>query len=324
MGLAPIVLFVFNRPEHTRKTIESLKKNPLSIESELFVFSDGPRNKNDVSDVEAVRAVIDTIDGFKTINVRKQSKNRGLADSVITGVSEVIGMYGKVIVVEDDLQFSPHFLDYMNKALDHYENDPRIFSIGGYSPPLDIPKGYTMDSYLSYRCCTWGWATWFDRWNKVDWGVKDFDGFINDQQSVERFNRGGDDMSQILKLQMAGKISSWGIRWDYAHFKNDAYCFRPNYSIVGNTGNDGSGVHCAPTDKFNVTINSRSNFAFPEPGQIQLDDQINRRFATFYDGRPRGETIPIAQAPRLSVGRRVSSRVVRSLPVLRKLMFWRS
>lgn len=296
MSLAPIVLFVFNRPEHTRKTIESLRKNPLAAESELFVFADGPRNAKDKAGVDAVGALIDALDGFKKITVHKKAANCGLAGSVIAGVSEVIRQYGRVIAVEDDLQFSPYFLNYMNEALDRYEDDPRVFSIGGYSPPLEIPQGYGEDSYLSYRCCTWGWATWRDRWEKVDWEVRDFDSFINDRESVERFNRGGDDMSIIFKLQMEGKLSSWGIRWDYAHFRNEAYCFRPAYSIVGNTGNDGTGIHCGPTDKYDVSINQQSDFVFPESGRLQVDEEINRRFATFYDGKVRsGTSIPVSR-----------------------------
>ena len=309
MILAPVVLFVFNRPQHTQRTIESLKKNLLARESELFVFSDGPRSKKDEADVEAVRAVIDAVGGFKNVTVHKKSVNRGLAGSVIEGVSEVIRQYGKAIVIEDDLQFSPHFLSYMNEALAHYEDDLRIFSIGGYSPPLEMPEGYAEDSYLSYRCCTWGWATWRDRWEKVDWAVQDFDSFCKDQDMIERFNRGGDDMFHILKLQMAGKISSWGIRWDYAHFKNEAYCFRPVFSIVGNTGNDGTGVHCGATDKFDVSINTQSIFSFPEPGRLQVDDEFNRRFATFYDGRQRNGEIPAIP-------------VAKKGSFLRRLMHW--
>ena len=293
MNFAPIILFVFNRPEHTHKTIESLKKNIQAVESELFVFSDGPRNQDDEADVKAVRSLIDAIDGFKKITIHKRNTNCGLAGSVIAGVSEVIGEFGKAIVLEDDLLFSPHFLKYMNETLVRYEDDPKVFSIGGYSPPLEMPEVYTEDSYLSYRCCTWGWATWGDRWNKVDWDVKDFDSFINDNTLVELFNRGGDDMSQILKLQMDGKISSWGIRWDYAHFKNNMHCFRPTYAIVGNIGNDGTGIHCGATDKYDVPINLQASFVFPESGQLQLDDEVNRRFATFYDGRERSATSQI-------------------------------
>lgn len=287
MKLAPIILFVFNRPEHTRATMESLKNNPLAADSELFVFSDGPRNRDDVETVAAVRAVIDATDGFKSITVNKRSSNRGLAGSVIEGVTDIIRRYGKVIVLEDDLQLSPYFLNYMNEALCRYENDQRIFSIGGYTPRLDIPEEYDKESFLSYRCCTWGWATWGNRWSIADWDVTDFDSFINDKKAVELFNRGGDDMSHIFKLQMAGKISSWAIRWDYAHFRNNAYCFRPIASLVSNTGNDGSGVHCSPTDKFNVPINTQSTFVLPDPDELSIDEEINRRFATFYDGRDR-------------------------------------
>lgn len=287
MTLAPIVLFVYNRPEHTKKTVESLKKNLQAENSELFVFSDGPRDQNEIANVQAVRAYVDSIEGFRNITICKHAKNNGLAPSVIAGVDSIIQRYGKAIVIEDDLLFSPYFLDYMNQALDHYVDDSRVFSIGGYSPSLQIPKNYSADSYLSYRCCTWGWATWADRWEKVDWNVKDFDAFIKNSQEIERFNRGGDDMLHILKLQMKGKVSSWGIRWDYAHYKNNAYCFRPTRSIVFNIGHDGTGVHCGATDKFNIKINEQSTFVFPKPGDLLPNEELNQRFATFYDGRQR-------------------------------------
>jgi hypothetical protein len=205
----------------------------------------------------------------------------------------VIRQYGTVIVVEDDLQFSPYFLSYMNEALDRYASDSRVYSVGGYSPPLRMPENYAADSYLSFRCCTWGWATWRDRWEKVDWEISDYVSFANSPSQIARFNRGGDDMSHLLKLQMSGKISSWGIRWDYAHFENEAYCFRPTRSIVGNTGNDGSGIHCGETNKYDVVINMQPSFSFPEPGRLSINDEINRRFASFYDGRERvaGETL---------------------------------
>jgi len=311
--LAPIVLFVFNRPEHTRKTLESLRRNVLAPESELYVFCDGPRDRKDEREVEAVQSLVDSLEGFKQVHVSKRERNRGLAGSVIDGVTEVIGRHGTVIVVEDDLQFSPRFLNFMNDALARYADDPRVFSLGGYSPPLAIPKHYTEECYLSYRCCTWGWGTWRDRWDKVDWEVRDFDAFINDPEEVARFNRGGDDMSQILKLQIDNKISSWGIRWDYAHYRHNAYCFRPTYSIVGNIGNDGTGVHCAPTDKFDVAINEQSSFNLTEPDKLALNEELNNRFATFYDGRPRGAVEPVAVvSAKSSLGSRLG-RKLRSL-----------
>ena len=298
MSYAPIVLFVFNRPEHTLKTIVSLSANILAPHSDLFVFCDGPRTDSDGEKVDAVRGLVDQIVGFKSVNIYKKSTNQGLANSVIAGVSEVLAKFGNVIVLEDDLQFSPHFLTYMNEALVRYHCDTSVFSIGGWSPPIEPPSGYSAQSYLSYRCCTWGWASWSDRWNKVDWQVHGFEGFMQDEERVRLFNRGGDDMSAILKLQMEGKISSWGIRWDYAHFVNKAYCFRPVSSIVGNTGNDGTGVHCGATDKFDVIINAQANFEFPNEGELKLNEAFNRRFATFYDGRVRPESESLGSTPR--------------------------
>lgn len=295
--LAPIVLFVFNRPEHTRRTLASLAKNRLAARSRLFVFSDGPRNAGESAAVAAVRALVRAAEGFLEVGVEEQATNRGLAASVIAGVTQVIGRYGRVIVVEDDLQFSPYFLDYMNLCLARYESDERIFSVGGYSPPLRIPVRYTEESYLSHRCCTWGWATWKDRWEKADWNVADFDRFSRDEAAVARFNRGGTDMFQILRMQMEGKVDSWGIRWDYAHFRHDAYCVRPVRSIVANTGNDGSGVHCGPTDKFDVQPDLRAEFQLPPPGALMPDAEVNAIFATFYDGRPRGAEGEFVAAP---------------------------
>ncbi len=312
MNFAPIVLFVFNRPNHTRKTIESLKKNTLSDKSDLFVFADAARNEKEIRDVEAVRSIVESIEGFRSVTLHKNHKNLGLATSVINGVSAVIEKYGRVIVVEDDLVFSPFFLQYMNESLEFYESSMKVFSIGGYSPPLEIPDEYVDDSYLSYRCCTWGWATWLNRWQKADWDMHDYEEFSKDTFQISRFNRGGDDMSQILKLQMDGKISSWGIRWDYAHYKNDAFCLRPTYSIVGNTGNDGSGVHCGATSKFDVSINMQSSFPYINSERLLIDEEINRRFATFYDGRKRLVSDPLSTSlVSNSIFRRIMSRVCR-------------
>jgi hypothetical protein len=293
MSFAPIVLFVFNRPRHTLKTLESLKKNPLAKESDLFVFADGPRSSSDDYEVRQVRQLISNIEGFKTVDVRLRPVNYGLARSVIEGVTEVLSHYGRVIVLEDDLLFSPYFLNFMNQALARYEKTSKIFSVGAYTPRLTPHEGFRGDYFLSYRCCTGGWGTWLNRWEKADWEVKDFDRFINDKRALSLFNRGGEDMGTIFKLQMSGRISSWAIRWDYAHFVNQGYCFRPLTSIVGNTGNDGSGVHCTATSKFDVNIDMRETFGLPSPDELELDVELNNRFATFYDGVDRSGSATI-------------------------------
>ena len=175
--LAPIVLFVYNRLDHTQGVIETLSKNLLAKESELYVFSDAAKSENGLGKVNEVREYIrdDAWHGnFKEVTIIEAEKNKGLANSVIGGVTKIIHEYGKVIVVEDDLILSPYFLNYMNDALDYYQDDEKIWSISGYSFPMKSLKKYPHDIFYSYRGCSWGWATWNDRWNLVDWEVKDY------------------------------------------------------------------------------------------------------------------------------------------------------
>jgi hypothetical protein len=252
MALAPVVLFVYNRPTHTKRVISSLSENRLATESELFVYSDGPRKSADIDLVDDVRVLIRSIKGFRNFHIVEREENRGLSASIISGVSDVIQVYGKVIVVEDDLLLSRNFLTFMNTALKYYENFPGIYSITGFNYPSDaihIPEKYAYDVYLSYRCMSWGWGTWRDRWNSVDWNVSRLDDFMKHKKSQTLFNRGGEDLSDMLKLQMMGGLDSWAIRWCYAHFQHEAFCLYPIRSFVKNLGFDGSGTHCDLTTK---------------------------------------------------------------------------
>ncbi|WP_018248085.1 glycosyltransferase [Orenia marismortui] len=282
--LAPIVLFVYNRPKHTRQTIEALKRNKLASQSELFIFSDAPKSEDVNEDVQEVREYIRTITAFKNITIKEAKENKGLANSIISGITEVIRKYGKVIVLEDDLITSPNFLEYMNRALDFYEENQKIWSISAYNLPIEIPKGYNKDVYLSYRASSWGWATWKDRWKKNDWSVSDYIHFLKNKEEQKLFNRGGDDMTEMLKSQIDGKIDSWAIRWCYSQFRDNSYTIYPVKSKVQNIGNDGSGVHCGNTDISYVELDdgsSRTNFS----DDLEENKIILRRFKKHYDPR---------------------------------------
>ena len=245
--LSPIALFVYNRPEHTRLTIKALQDNYLANESDLIIFSDAAKNKETLEAVNKVREVISSITGFSSVRIVEREQNMGLANSIISGVTEVINASGRVIVLEDDLITTPNFLRYMNNSLDHYERDLNTFSIGAYQFPeqtMSFPVDYPHDTYSSYRCCSWGWGTWLDRWDKVDWDMKDLYDFMSDPGQQEKFNIGGPDLSEMLRLQGSGFIDSWAIRFCYAHNINDMRCIYPRKSLVNNIGLDGSGVHC--------------------------------------------------------------------------------
>ncbi len=279
--IAPIVLFVYNRPWHLKQTLSSLKQNELAQNSMLYIFSDGPKSASDRKSVDEVRKIIKTVAGFKTVNIILRDKNLGLANSVISGVSEIIKKYERVIVVEDDMIFSESFLEYMNKILFFYQNDMKVFSVSGYNFPISIPSSYKNEIYFSPRTSSWGWATWQNRWDKADWNITDFNNFIIDRDAVRTFNHGGDDLTLMLKKQVEGKIDSWAVRWCYAHYKNQAYCAYPIKSLVMNIGTDRTGTHFNKTKKYNVKL-SEYTILQNLPESVFIDDQILKSFQNFF------------------------------------------
>lgn len=279
--LAPVVLFVYKRLHHTVETVRALQQCKLAEQSRLFIFSDGPKREADREEVAKVRAYVEGIHGFAQVNVIKRESNIGLAENIIQGVTEVINTYGKGIVLEDDLICSPHFLTFMNGALAAYQDDPQVFSISGYNPAMKFPPYYKEPVYFNYRNSSWGWATWADRWAKVDWEVKDFDQFVNDKTIQKQFNRGGEDLSGMLIRQMKGKLNSWAIRFTYAHFRNEAYSVCPVRSLIINNGADGSGTHVDKTDRFKVVLNqSFGNVSHFD--HLEVDENIMKEFRKFY------------------------------------------
>ena len=247
--LAPIVVFAFNRPNALNNLLTSLKRNHLFEESKLFIFIDGCRNKNDMPQVNEVYAI-----ARKFCNESKENRhiiisqqNRGLGTSIITGVSTIIEKYGKAIVLEDDLTCTPNFLSYINQALDYYEHDKRIFSICGYGLKIKKPIGYSSDVYLSKRSSSWGWATWKDRWEQVDWEIQDWKELVNNKKQQKAFNKNGSDMYSMLKGYMEGKNHSWAIRFCYNQFKLGKYSVCPFLSKINNEGFGENATNCKQT-----------------------------------------------------------------------------
>ena len=282
-NLAPIVIFTYARPEHTKNMIETLAKNNLAKKSEVFIFSDNAKKEIYKENVEKVRKYINTIPNkgmFKNVTIIEAEKNKGLANSVIEGVTKIINRYGKVIVLEDDLVVSTTFLDYMNDALEFYSTDNRIWSISGYNLPIEIPKKYKHEIYLSYRGCSWGWATWKDRWNNVDWKVVDYNKFKHSVSRRKKINRGGNDMAQMLDCQMKGKCDSWAIRWCYEQSKKDMLTIYPVKSLVTNQGLDGSGTHSGDIRTFDV---KHYEIVPKLEKNIVLNKEITKEFKNKFD-----------------------------------------
>lgn len=268
MKFSPIVLFVYNRLDLTIKTVEALKKNELSNKSELFIFSDGSKNKEDEKKVKAVREYLKQITGFKKVKIFESKKNKGLANSIISGVTKIINKYGKVIVLEDDIVVSKYFLNYMNDALNFYQNEKKVFSISGYNRSeylMSFPKDYKKDIYFNPRTSSWGWGTWKDRWNSVDWKVKDFENFKHSKKQINEFKKIGPDLPSMLIYWKEGKNDSWAVRFSYACFKQKKINVYPVLSYIKNIGFD-KGTHHKKKLRINIyeneVLNKKSNIKF--------------------------------------------------------------
>ncbi len=265
--LAPITLFTYNRLWETRQTVEALKNNFLASESELFVFSDGPKNIEASLKVNEVREYLKTISGFRKVNIIESENNKGLAESIISGVSQVLTKYDNVIVLEDDLITNPRFLNFMNDALNFYENEKRIQSVNGFS--LFIKELNTdSDIYFHKRPFSWGWATWSDRWDTDIFNKQNLRKEIeNNPQILKQFKKEcGDDIVRMLTGSVNNKNDSWYVRWAYNHFKNNNYSLYPKYSLVENIGFGENGTHCKTINPYFYKLESdnKTNFVFDE------------------------------------------------------------
>lgn len=280
MSPAPIALFVYARPEHTRRTVDALSKNVLAEQSTLFIFSDAPRSSADNAAVEEVRDYIRTVSGFRSVNIVERGKNLGLAASIIDGVTSIVTAHGAVIVVEDDLVTSPYFLQYMNDGLRMYENDDDVISIHGYLYPVRTPLP---DSFFICGADCWGWGTW-----KRGWEQFEPDGTVLLRSLTSKGLHNAFDWDghygnmRMLKRQIAGTVDSWAIRWHASAFLKRKLTLYPGVSLVRNIGGDELGTHTKSLTEFQVPLADRPLTLVRLPRQESTEGR--KAFVDFFAG----------------------------------------
>ena len=242
MTCAPILLFVYNRPEHTRRCIESLTRNALAANSTLYIYADGAKDTTQQSAVDEVRSYLRTISGFKTMNLIERKDNWGLARNIIDGVTTQVNRYGKVIVLEDDLVVAPYFLQFMNDALETYKDEPKV----GHIQACDFTQDTSLpDTFLIKWTGSWGWATWERAWKHFNPNGKALLEELEQRKLTYTFDFNGKyGFTRMLRRQIEGKNNSWAIRWNASLFLKDILSLNVGRSLVQNEGFDGSGTNC--------------------------------------------------------------------------------
>jgi len=262
-NLAPIALFVYNRPEHTRRTLKFLQANALAENSRLYIFADAAKTPEQEENVKLVNEIISNVDGFKSVRIVRVKMNLGLANSIISGVKELVNTYGKIIVFEDDLLSSPYTLEYFNEALDKYQNEEKVMHISAYMYPLayadELPE-----TFLYRAVHSWGWATWKRAWDKFN---PDIDALIAQFDQEKKYAFSIEHKMNFWKQMLdfkAGKNNSWAIRWYASVFLNGGLSLNPTCSLINNIGHDGTGTHSNIEKMYQVNIHQKPIKQFPE------------------------------------------------------------
>jgi hypothetical protein len=279
--IAPIALFVYNRPDHTRRTISYLQKNLLADESRLFIFSDGPKTEADKAKVEEVRQLVKDVTGFKSVKVIARKENLGLANSIISGVTKLVNEYDKVIVFEDDLLSSPYTLQYFNEALNRYVNEEQVMHIGAYM--YDLKEAELPETFFYRAASSWGWATWSRAWKYFEPDIDKLTDQFN-KHKIQRFSiEGTMNFWKQMREFKAGKNNSWAIRWYASIFLKDGLTLNPARSFIHNIGHDGSGIHSNRENMYDVQIAKEPVKSFPS--EIKENEEAYRAIRYFLSRR---------------------------------------
>ena len=276
---APIALFGFVRLNTLQAVVKGLLSNLESKDTDLHIFIDGPRNSNDISQIDNVKRFCNSIQGFKTVNIYISDINKGLDPSIISGVSKILDEYGRAIILEDDVVPTSNFICYMNQALNTYADRNDIMSISAYGLKVDKPQNYIADVYMFGRSTSWGWAIWKDRWDSIDWDIVDWEDFKCDKTRIKEFNnRGGSDMFSMLNTCMKGG-GMWDIRFCYNMYRQNKYSIIPFEAKTSNIGFTEEAIHCKPIryNRFKTIQDLGIKKEFVMPHDIQVNDSIIKK-----------------------------------------------
>ncbi len=277
--LAPVILFVYNRPWHTRQTLEALKANDLAKDSVLYIFSDGPKknaNQEDLKKIQEVRKLIRDEYWCGEVKIIEREQNLGLSESVISGVTEIINIHERVIVLEDDLVTGKFFLKFMNDALEIYKSETKVFGVSGYKYPSE--KKILDSTYFLPIASSWSYATWKDRWMKVNFNSTELIKMVEAGDFQKELDFGGNAFYAMLEDQIQGRNDSWAIRFYVSMFLERAYFLYPSVSLVTNIGFDNSGTHCSKDDYFSKVL-AVNKYVEVKKIPVVMDNDIIKNFS---------------------------------------------
>lgn len=277
----PVVMISYNRPDLVRMTMKNVALADGASERDIFMYIDGPRNEKDKVKQNEIASIVGSYaDRLPRISIIRRDHNFGCRNNIVDAITSVINRFGRAIIVEDDILVSRTFFRYMDMALDTYSDDSSIWAIDAYQHPnLKIPKNYPFDVYLSRFFMCWGWGTWANRWNAVDFEMRDWVTLKYDDKVVEKLNHAGNNLIPMVESQLAGRLKTWDVQCMYYVAKNNLFCVEPKYQLSKNIGylpsNDGE--HCNGVCP-HVTRQKYYNFLPRVMKDLTIDVRIDNQF----------------------------------------------
>ena len=276
-NLAPVIIFAYNRPDHFLNLMNSLESNDIASKSDIYVFIDGVAENSHLDSNHKVIEISERDWKFQSVKIIKRDSNLGLKENIITGISEIIDMHNKVIVLEDDLVVGKYFLNFMNHSLNKYENEDRVWHINGFNYKTFLRNSNS--SFFSTHMNCWGWGTWENNWKELK---NNLENKIK-KEDINKFNFDGfirNNYQQIV-LNEEKKINTWAIFWYQTIFINSGLCLMPNKSLVYNAGFDGSGINTSKQEYKLQKLNNSRIIKYPTKVEESKFNKIAMKYYFF-------------------------------------------
>lgn len=279
------ILYTYNRPVHTQKVLHALAQNDVKPQK-LIIFQDGMKPETVQKDWELVGEIIKDVDWCET-EIHISEKNKGLANSIVQGIDYTFQLYDAIIVLEDDCVPHPKFMSFMCDCLDRYQDEKKVYSVGGCPEPIDIDRVAGVDAYFCGRFSSLGWGTWKDRWKEYEKDYSILKRMKADEECRERLRVWGSDLESHLLGNISGKCDSWAVFWALKLIERDGYFLCPYESLITNIGFDGSGVHSGieRIDRGCRSADNMNDFSFPD--QIEITESAKAGYMDMLLTAPR-------------------------------------
>lgn len=240
---SPVALFVYNRLDNTRQTVQHLLANTQARETDLYVFSDGGRDEASWAQVRTLRKYLhemkteaESVGSLKSVTLVERPQNIYLERNIMEGITQVLQQHTTVIVLEDDICTSPYYLEYMNQAFELYADVPQVMHVAGFTNLcLTSQQCQGRDFYFTPHMSGWGWGTWRDRWTTYFHHFSSRDEAMQGmtQADVDAIQYGG--IFPCLRSLEKSPIP-WDICWEMAIYKAHGLCLTPARTLVRNIG----------------------------------------------------------------------------------------